>query len=36
MPDIDKRLNRLYHYAVKSTNASKAVYFADISTLRLK
>jgi hypothetical protein len=27
LPDLEKKANKLYHYAVKNTNASKAVYF---------
>ena len=36
LPDLEKLVNKLYHYAVKTTSASKAIYFEDISTNRLK
>ena len=36
LPDLDKKINKLYHYAIKTTSASKAVYFEDINTTRLK
>lgn len=27
LPDLEKKANKLYHYAIKNTNASKAIYF---------
>lgn len=27
LPDLEKKINKLYHYAVRTTSASKAVYF---------
>lgn len=36
LPDMEKKVNKLYHYAVKTTSASKAVYFEDLNTERLK
>ena len=36
LPDMEKKINKLYHYAVKTTSASKAVYFQDLNTARLK
>jgi DNA mismatch repair ATPase MutS len=36
LPDLDKKINKLYHYAVKTTSASKAVYFEDFNKARLK
>lgn len=27
LPDLDKKINKLYHYAIKTTSASKAIYF---------
>lgn len=35
LPDMDKIVNRLYHYSVK-TIAEKAVYFEDVSAIRLR
>eukprot|EP00919_Chromeraceae_sp_WS-2016_P000442 GHVR01001123.1.p1 GENE.GHVR01001123.1~~GHVR01001123.1.p1 ORF type:complete len:142 (+),score=11.50 GHVR01001123.1:1-426(+) len=35
IPDLEKSMNRLYHYAVK-TSASRAVYFEDVNTSKLK
>lgn len=36
LPDLEKKANKLYHYAIKNTNASKAIYFEDIHVNRLK
>lgn len=36
LPDLDKKVNKLYHYAIKTTSASKAIYFEDLNTARLK
>ena len=36
LPDLERKINKLYHYAVKTTTASKAVYFEDVNTTRLK
>jgi DNA mismatch repair protein MSH6 len=36
LPDLEKKINKLYHYAVRTTSASKAVYFEDLSKNRLK
>lgn len=36
LPDLDRKINKLYHYAIKTTSASKAVYFEDINTAKLK
>lgn len=33
---MDKKVNNLYHYAIKTTSASKAVYFEDVHTSKLK
>jgi DNA mismatch repair ATPase MutS len=35
LPDLEKIVNRLYHYSVK-TIAEKAVYFEDVSSARLR
>ncbi len=35
LPDLDKIVNRLYHYSVKAI-AEKAVYFEDVSSSRLR
>ena len=35
LPDLEKIVNRLYHYSVK-TIAEKAIYFEDVSGSRLK
>ena len=36
LPDLEKKINLLYHYAVKTTSASKAIYFEDLNKSRLK
>jgi hypothetical protein len=33
---LDKKINKLYHYAVKTTSASKAIYFEDFNKAKLK
>jgi DNA-binding Xre family transcriptional regulator len=33
---LEKKINKLYHYAVRTTSASKAVYFEDLNKSRLK
>ena len=35
LPDLERIINRLYHYSVKTT-AEKAVYFEDVSSSRLR
>lgn len=35
LPDLERIVNRLYHYSVK-TIAEKAVYFEDVSSSRLR
>ena len=35
LPDLEKIVNRLYHYSVKTT-AEKAIYFEDVSGSRLR
>lgn len=35
LPDLDRIVNRLYHYSVKATT-EKAIYFEDVSSGRLR